>query len=74
MSRLHPILEKELAGCKYPVTIDRGGKHLHLRIAGRLTAILPSAGGGTNQKDREVLNSRSNIRRMIRELEAGVTN
>lgn len=56
------------AGLEY--TIEDGGKHYKVRVAGKLAAILPKGGKGLkNETDRRVLlNMRAQVRRVINEV------
>lgn len=58
------------AGLEY--TVEDGGKHYKIRVAGKLAAILPKGGKGLkNETDRRVLlNMRAQMRRVINEVRA----
>lgn len=47
-----------------PWTLERGGKHIKIRMAGRFVGILPL--GGANEADRATRNTIAQIRRAAR--------
>lgn len=57
------------AGLQY--TIEDGGKHFKVRVAGKLAAILPKGKALRAETDRRVLlNMRAQMRRVINEVRA----
>ena len=61
--------EAAQAGLEY--TIEDGGKHYKVRVAGKLAAILPKGKGLKNETDRRaLLNMRAQMRRVINEVRA----
>ena len=58
------------AGLEY--TVEDGGKHYKVRVAGKLAAILPKGGNGLKcERDRRaLLNMRAQMRRVINEVRA----
>lgn len=59
--------EATAAGLQY--TIEEGGKHYKVRVAGKLAAILPKGNAIKGETDRRVLlNMRAQVRRVINEV------
>ena len=66
LRRKWPRLYDELEACGLPWTVEPGGRHYHIRLAGRLVQTLPlsfSTGAGSAGN-----NMLSNVRRQIRAL------
>lgn len=59
-------LRAELEATGFPWTLERGSRHLHLRVGGRLAAILPY--GASADADRAMRNTIAQIRRTARQL------
>lgn len=59
-------LRAELEATGLPWTLERGSRHLHLRVGGRLAAILPYGTGAS--VDRAMRNTIAQIRRTVRQL------
>ena len=61
--------EVSAAGLQY--TVEDGGKHYKVRVAGKLAAILPKGKGVKCETDRRaLLNMRAQVRRVINEVRA----
>ena len=60
--------EATAAGLQY--TVEDGGKHYKVRVAGKLAAILPKGGKGLKDETdrRALLNMRAQVRRVINEV------
>lgn len=58
------IVERLFEGSKVPCSITKGKRHLHVRVDGRLVAILPYGTG--NDADRALKNVKAHVRRSIR--------
>lgn len=64
--RLPRIIQRELDSAPGRWKIEKGARHLHIRIDGKLAAILPMDGHGTDRSPVGALNLRAQIRRAIR--------
>lgn len=62
------IIEDDLAATGLPYSLEQGGRHLKIKLAGRLVGVMPRDGGHDN--DRAAKNVRASIRRAARELGA----
>lgn len=68
-AQLAPRLVAVLDATGLPWDLEYGGKHVHIRLAGRLAGVAPRS--GTNESDkRAVLNTISQVRRLAAELTA----
>lgn len=63
-SQLPPILLEALEASGLDWTIDTGSKHLKIYIEGHLAGILPH-GKASSKDKRTVLNTRSQIRKLV---------
>lgn len=71
--KFDPLIQRELDSIKemgIPVSIERGKRHLHIRIIDRLVAVISNE---TNSNRRMALNCRKNIRNFIKENNLGET-
>lgn len=61
----------EAAQAGLPYTLEDGGKHYKVRVAGKLAAILPKGKSLKCESDRRaLLNMRAQVRRVINEVRA----
>lgn len=61
----------EITGAGLQYTVEDGGKHFKVRIAGKLAAILPKGKAIKGETDRRaLLNMRAQMRRVINEVRA----
>ena len=67
MKRVMEVLRPELEASGLPWSIDNGGKHLKLRLGGRLIGVLPK-GSSHTQDPRATKNLVAQIRRAAREM------
>ena len=61
------IIQKELDLLPLPYTVERGKRHLKIRVDGKFVGILPLGATKDQMGGRGGLNVRSNIRRIIRQ-------
>jgi hypothetical protein len=66
--KLNAKIEAALGQTGLPWSLERGGKHHKLRVAGRLAGILPRSGHSETDQ-RAVLNTVTQIRRVAREVQ-----
>ncbi len=66
--KLPAKIEAALEETGLPWSVERGGKHHKLRVAGRLAGVLPY-GSGAETYQRTLLNTVSQIRRVAREVQ-----
>lgn len=67
MKRFDPIIQRELDAIKkknIPFIIEKGTKHLHIKIAGKLVSVITNE---RNTHKRMAMNCRANIRRFLKE-------
>jgi hypothetical protein len=63
-------IEDELAATGLPWDCELGKKHIKFKLANRLIGVMPikGKGGSSDSSRRVVLNIRSNVRRIAREI------
>ena len=64
MSRIDPRLTAMLDEATVPYTLERGKRHVKLRIDGRLVLTLPAT-FGTEKGGRQILNARAALKRYL---------
>ena len=69
-TKLHPKIREALEACGLPWEVTPGRRHQHVRIAGRLAAVIPWNGGPDRTKFGN-LNVIAQIRRIAKEINNG---
>lgn len=62
----NPAIRKALVETGLPFTIENGTRHRKVRVCGRLAAVIPMRGTGSEADRRATMNTIAQIRRLAR--------